>query len=277
MMNDTTYHFDFGFGSVPIDTSLSLINFGFQDRDEKHRQGPLTKAEHVLQYISKGKGTLCVKPRTYSVQAGDLFYLPKNLLLSYHSDASDPYVYYWVGFDGASAVKFVERMGLMPDNPVKPLCDDRITEAYARIGAALEKNNFASYTEGMGEFYKLFALLLSFEEENAKSVQTVSMRCVNQAILYIRNNFSSDINVTAIADAVGLGRNWFSTIFRKYTGLPPVQYLMRYRIDQAQKMLRQGMSVTETAIGCGFDSPANFSVQFKKLTGVSPVSYKNYK
>lgn len=262
--------------NMPLaDFNLSLLQFGFQDKDKAHKQGPLTKTEHVLQYISEGKGTLRVGGKTYELNAGDLFYLPKNVMLSYNSESSDPYTYYWIGFDGASAAQIVKRIGLTPENAVRRYNEPAITAAYERIGEALAKNNLASYTEALGEFYKLLGLLLSFNNENIQKLKSVSVDYVDKAIIYIQNNFNADINVTSIAEAIGLGRNYFSVIFHKYTGITPVEYLMRYRIDQAQKMLSQGMPVTETAISCGFNSPANFSVQFKNITGISPVKYKN--
>ncbi|MBQ1998663.1 MAG: AraC family transcriptional regulator, partial [Spirochaetales bacterium] len=36
------------------------------------------------------------------------------------------------------------------------------------------------------------------------------------------------------------------------------------------------VSVAETAISCGFSSISNFSVQFKKVVGISPAKYKSY-
>lgn len=275
-MDDSgTYTLTCGFSLPVTDTNLSFINFGFQDRDENHSQGPLAKTEHILQYISEGKGYLTVKGKTYSLKSGDLFYLPKNVLLSYKSEKSDPYRYFWIGYDGTSAAALTDKIGLTPDSPVLHLCDARITSVYENIGGALKEGSFSSFMDAVSGMYKLFSLLLSFNAENIQKMQNVSVEYVNKAVIYIQNNFAADINVTSIAEAIGLGRNYFSVIFRKHTGFTPVGYLMKYRIDQAQKMLKQGMTVTEAAMSCGFNSPANFSVQFKKITGVSPKKYQN--
>ena len=261
--------------SLPSYADVALSDICLQERDGEHRQGPLAKTMHVLQYITAGKGTLHVQGKTYAVQAGDLFYLPKNVVLTYAADPADPYTYYWVGFDGASAADIIGKIGVSAAAPVKRFDDARIAETCAQMVQHLPQNNSVSFADGMSAFYRLLAVLFSHNKENYSKSQDASTEYVNKALLFIRNRFAEDINVTAVAEAVGLGRNHFSTLFHKHVGIAPVEYLMRYRIGQAQKMLKQGMSVTDTAISCGFNSPANFSVQFKRITGTTPVKYKN--
>ena len=91
---------------------------------------------------------------------------------------------------------------------------------------------------------------------------------------FVKNNFGEDIGVTDMAAAVGVGRSYLCVLFKKITDVSPVRYLIEYRINQAKKMLASGLGVTETAVNCGFNSPAHFSVQFKNVTGVSPSAFR---
>lgn len=208
---------------------------------------------------------------------GDLFYLPKNVLLAYYADENDPYYYYWIGIDGASAKKLTERTGLTEFSPVKYYGDDEITAFYKEIEKYLNENTFAGHLAATGKAYELMARLLAGNEDNIQKLKSVSVEYADAAIQYIKNHFNEDITVQSIADHIGIGRSYLSVIFSRHTSMPPVEYLVRYRVDQAGKMLKQGLSVTDTAINCGFNSPSHFSVQFKKITGRTPAEFRKRK
>ena len=255
------------------DIAFDIVNFGFQDADPRHRQGPYFKTEHVLQYVIGGKGYYEIDGKKYVLKRDDLFYLPKNVLLSYKADPKDPYIYYWIGIDGASAKKLIERAGLCTQSPVIYYGDERIIKLFERIEFHLQKNTFADHLAATGKTYELMALLLSKNEGNLQKLKSVTVEYADAAIQYIKNRFNEDISVQKIADHIGIGRSYFCVIFTRYTSMSPMEYLIRYRIDQAGKMLKQGFSVTDAALNCGFNSPAHFSVQFKKVTGKTPMQY----
>ena len=68
-----------------------------------------------------------------------------------------------------------------------------------------------------------------------------------------------------LADAVGVSPTDVTRIFRRETGLTPWQYLNRYRVAQAQRLLRESdISVTEIAAQVGFNDAAYFSRIFRR-------------
>ena len=259
------------------DINFDIVNFGYQDADPSHRQGPYFKSEHVLQYVLGGRGYYEIHGKRHTVKKEDLFYLPKNVLLAYYADENDPYYYYWIGIDGASAKKLTERTGLTEFSPVKYYGDDEITAFYKEIEKYLNENTFAGHLAATGKAYELMARLLAGNEDNIQKLKSVSVEYADAAIQYIKNHFNEDITVQSIADHIGIGRSYLSVIFSRHTSMPPVEYLVRYRVDQAGKMLKQGLSVTDTAINCGFNSPSHFSVQFKKITGRTPAEFRKRK
>jgi len=261
--------------SLPVsDLNLSIVNYGFLDTNFNPAQINMIKPEHVLQYIFEGEGYFTINNTTYHIKEGDLFYLPKNTLVSYYPDKTNPYRYYWVGFDGPSVKELLSIAGISKQTPVKRLSNDNLTQTLKELGLGLYNNNFAGLISAYGNLYKFFSLILQQSEKGLLPLQDSTTSHVVKAISYIKNNFGSDINVTDIAKHVGLKRSYFSTLFSKHTGVSPIDYLMRYRIDRARIMLSSGMSVTDTAMNCGFNSISNFSVQFKKITGISPINSK---
>ena len=61
--------------------------------------------------------------------------------------------------------------------------------------------------------------------------------------------------------------------FKQEMGITFTEYLNRYRIEQAQRYLKAGKTVTETASLCGYIDYKYFTHVFKKYTDLSPREY----
>jgi AraC-like DNA-binding protein len=100
-------------------------------------------------------------------------------------------------------------------------------------------------------------------------------RLARQAMAFIQDRFAEPITRSDIARHLGLSERYFNRCFRQETGIPPMVYLNRCRIRQAQQLLLQtDRSVTDIALDVGYSSPAYFSRIFQRETGVSPTSFR---
>jgi AraC-like DNA-binding protein len=78
-----------------------------------------------------------------------------------------------------------------------------------------------------------------------------------------------------LASAVGLSRSTFFNRFKRLVGETPAQYLTRWRIHLATRMLREeGASVTATARRVGYATDAAFSNAFVRVMGLRPGAYR---
>lgn len=92
---------------------------------------------------------------------------------------------------------------------------------------------------------------------------------------YIIEHHATTISREAIADAMQVSDDYVSRTFRKETGMTPWQFLNRYRIVQAQKLLLfSNRSITEIGAQVGFNDPAYFVRIFHRETGKSPQQYR---
>jgi AraC-like DNA-binding protein len=66
----------------------------------------------------------------------------------------------------------------------------------------------------------------------------------------------------------------FSRKFRAAYGETPYSYLMTRRIERAQALLRQGMSVTDACVAVGCTSLGSFSSRFTEIVGETPSQYR---
>jgi AraC-like DNA-binding protein len=78
--------------------------------------------------------------------------------------------------------------------------------------------------------------------------------------------------VAELARAVGMSRSTFALRFKTLVGLPPLDYLLRWRIRAAEGALRDGSrTVASVAAECGYASESAFSNAFKRVTGHPPA------
>lgn len=98
-------------------------------------------------------------------------------------------------------------------------------------------------------------------------------RRVVQAKLFIDNHFADKIDLDNISDEAAFSKFHFLRLFKTIYGKTPHQYLIAVRIHNAQQLLREGKTVSESCFLVGFDSLTSFSGLFKRITGIAPSVY----
>lgn len=95
-----------------------------------------------------------------------------------------------------------------------------------------------------------------------------------KAKLFIDNNYERKIDLNNISEEAYFSKFHFIRLFSSIYGMTPKNYLVKVRIDNAKILLTKGLSVLETSIMVGFDSPTSFAGKFKKITGRSPSTFQ---
>ncbi len=96
---------------------------------------------------------------------------------------------------------------------------------------------------------------------------------VNDIIEYIRKHYAEKISLTQIAERFYLTQSHVARLFKKHTGDNVLNYINRIRIENAKKLLEDGVSVKDAADQVGYDSLNNFYKYFKRYTGTTPAEY----
>jgi AraC-like DNA-binding protein len=80
--------------------------------------------------------------------------------------------------------------------------------------------------------------------------------------------------VADLAEIAGMSRSVFAERFSRIVGLPPIDYLLHWRMALAKDALRLGDSrLTDIAFACGYQSASAFSTAFSRVVGCSPARY----
>jgi YesN/AraC family two-component response regulator len=93
---------------------------------------------------------------------------------------------------------------------------------------------------------------------------------------YIDNNVYKRIKLSELAEIAGLSTGFLDRIFKEIIGETPVSYINKVRIEAVKKMLLEtDKSVKQIAYDCGFENDVYFYMLFKKIEGVSPLTFKD--
>jgi AraC-like DNA-binding protein len=101
---------------------------------------------------------------------------------------------------------------------------------------------------------------------------------VRKGIDCITRFYDQSASIKQIAGAVGTSMFHFSRVFRRETGCTPIEYLNRYRIEQARRLLLESdKSVEEIGRSVGIRVPNYFAKIFQRYTGMTPRQYREKK
>lgn len=100
-------------------------------------------------------------------------------------------------------------------------------------------------------------------------------RPIREAQKFINEHYPSQITLKEVSTVIGLNATYFSTLFKKETGLNFLEYVTSVRIREAKRLLSDSkMSVSDVAYEVGYSDLKHFSKQFKKITGLNPSQYR---
>ena len=95
---------------------------------------------------------------------------------------------------------------------------------------------------------------------------------VNRAIGWIKRNFCEPFSIEALATRACMSSSALHQHFRTVTGMSPLQYQKQLRLQEGRRlMLCQGVDAAVAAHRVGYESPSQFSREYRRLFGAPPV------
>lgn len=126
------------------------------------------------------------------------------------------------------------------------------------------------------ELFVLLSRALKMEWENSiKSKSPKLKELIGISVNFIHTNFERDISLGDIAKFVFLSPSYFTRAFKEETGMSPINYLLKVRIDRAKELLSDtGLKISDIALSVGFSNQQRFNEMFKKHTSLTPLQYR---
>jgi signal transduction histidine kinase/DNA-binding LacI/PurR family transcriptional regulator/AraC-like DNA-binding protein/ActR/RegA family two-component response regulator len=157
------------------------------------------------------------------------------------------------------------------DTPVLVLTGRTLTEKeMGRLGcgvtAVLQKGVF-TVAETLGHIAEALAHKRGLGSEMRGTVRKV--------MAYIHEHYAEPVSRAEMAAYANLSERHLNRCFRLETGVTPLTYLNRYRIDQAKVLLEKGdKSIAEVALATGFSDSSYLARVFRREVGLSPAAYR---
>lgn len=271
--------------SNPVQTEFGELNVLFAGESQTkpdHALGPKIYDYYLLHAIVSGRGTFRTETDVYELGAGDCFLIHPGQLVSYISCHADPWKYRWVAFTGEAGQSLVESAGFLPGCPVlnttKESKESKVPEYMQNIQERFHLKQESAHTAAIGYLHLIWAEIMNCSTKPSRLtvMEPQVQRTVKQIINYMTSQYAHPVSIEQMCASLGYNRAYLSRIFKKETGISPVTYLLKLRIDQAKRLLRERpeLSVEQISASVGLTDPLYFSRQFKRFCGQSPTSYR---
>lgn len=135
--------------------------------------------------------------------------------------------------------------------------------------------------KGAGDFGKEEALLFLISvliQNYGQPFESCIPECrqeIEKACEFMEQHYNSHISLDQICRYAGLSKSTLLRAFTKSKGVTPYRYLENMRINEAKKLLVQGVAPVDVAIQTGFSDQSHFTNYFSSFIGLAPGVYRD--
>ena len=174
-------------------------------------------------------------------------------------------------FDGIESEKRAETLHYIRNKIVNNLFNRyprfNETDTYLYLKSLMIENIFQAESLAEWEAYVLDYILYLMELLKNSQGKYAS---ITKAVAFISKHYKEDITMATVANHVSMNYTWFSEKFKEQMGLNFNDYLKRFRMEQAKRLLEMGTyKVYEVSAKCGFKDVKHFMKVFREMNGMS--------
>ncbi|OGX61532.1 MAG: AraC family transcriptional regulator [Paenibacillus sp. RIFOXYA1_FULL_44_5] len=244
-----------------------------------HKVGPQVLDYYLVHFILSGEGRFHCRGHEYILGAGDSFFIFPGELASYISDEQNPWCYRWIGFKGSHANQFLQQINISADHSVITGKNNRRIPALFHQIQQLFQFNQSNCDMKAGGYMRLLLSEYAQNMNNSatqfpESAKEIELQ-IEQAIRWLTLQYSQQISIENMAQMLGYHRTHLSRMFKQYTGLSPMNFLLKIRMERAKLLLHERLTIEQVASSVGFPDALYFSKQFKKWHGSSPKEFRH--
>lgn len=112
-------------------------------------------------------------------------------------------------------------------------------------------------------------------EDKTRKLNRSKYKNISKGIMYLENDIKQELSIEEIAKMCNMTSSYFRRIFQEYSGMSPIQFRIRKKLDVAKELLKSdSMSVFEISEYLGFENMTYFSRLFKKYEKISPKDFR---
>lgn len=247
-------------------------------------------SEFELDYVLRGWGDFTCGGERFLAGAGDIMFMPPNMLHSAYPAGQEELEYYALVFNPAM-------LGSNQNDRCTVECLRPIMSGIRRLpvytGAGAEGSEalreaaqrvFSCAMEALpqpdllmkAELFRVLWLLASNPETAQEPApEQENGEAVRAALEYLLEHFREQVTISQLARTAHLSNSYFMGSFKRAVGLSAMEYLTQLRVNAAcEALLATREPIGEIAYSVGFGNLSNFNRQFKRSMGCTPRAFR---
>ena len=244
--------------------NIELAGTTFPDAEYRIARGGTSF--FVIEAVLSGKGFIESEDTRLCVQAGDCYFLNRDMPVTYYADRKDPYQKIWVNLSGRLVDGLVLSYGihgavLVSHAPLSPLL--------STLHSLLKKEDCEERKALL--IHRMIRMFADekFSQKHSDPPHAYTIRN------WCDRHFSSKATLSDAAQALFLSRAQIIRVFRQAYGETPYAYMLRRRIETAKQLLRNtSMPLSQIAERLAFSDLHHFSHSFRQQEGIAPGIYR---
>jgi AraC-like DNA-binding protein len=245
----------------------------------RNQDGPAMTGT-ILAFVAQGRKRIALGDRVHDYRAGQ--YLVASVDLPITGD--------WVGVGPASpslGIGIVLRpqavtelllrhdlpeTGGTPEGLAVSDATPELVDAFTRLARLVEQPRDAPV---LAPLVKQEILWRVVNGEQGAAVRQLgrsdsTLSHIARAVSWIRAHYAESFKVEDVAKIAGMSESAFYRNFQAVTAMSPIQFQKQIRLQEARLLLATGKDVTRISHQVGYDSPSQFSREYRRRFGVAP-------
>jgi AraC-like DNA-binding protein len=249
------------------------LNTGQTRAKPSYHVGPRVLEYFNLHFVRDGCVELCFHDQQIVLGKGDVFAMFPGIVYRYRRvESTSELQMTWISFDGPQAGQLMQWSGFTPVTPfVRQVMNAELELALRQLHTNRQLDE-KRQIEICSLLYRIFSLMIRPAPPIRSAGQDVWLpTCIE----YIHTHFMERITVQDVADYVSVHRVYFSKVFTERTGLTPLKYLQKIRMEKAAELLCANiLTIEEVALTLGYPDVYSFTRAFGNYYGSPPGKWR---
>lgn len=239
--------------------------------------------EYILIYCVNGAGTVEINGTRHTLHHDQMIIIPRGASHVYYSDEHQPWTIYWIHFRGQLAEHYAERMDHAIDIEVTTASrrEERnrlFDELYDILDQATTMDDLEYSSALLMHYLATFRFLNAYRQFGTIDMDEGVCRSdtiVRKAIHYMNENLEQRMDIAQLSALCGYSSSYLFRKFKKETGMAPMTYFIRQKINRACfLLLHTNMTINQISMKLAFSESQFFARTFKKIMGTSATEYR---
>ena len=251
---------------------FSLNSVGWHKCNDRYRlQRPDGFEHHLLIITVSGCGEMKINDTHYSLPAGTVALIPRDVPHSYGTPDNGLWEFYWLHPSGELSNKFLDSVAQRGIYVQKIDNHNNYSGHFERLITICTEHAYGAALYISKEVSTLLHMAATDLYAKPRSVSLSA-----DVIAYIEQHYMESLKLEDLAYSLFVSVAHLIRVFKQENGCTPHQYLIKYRLLTAAQLLKfSDLRVDEIAERVGFSSASHFISSFKREYGCTPTEYNH--